>query len=422
MAVLAHCWFIIEYCLIPDGFRRWFFLSFYINPFFLIFCQIFLWIKTLKRWILNIIFLLNRHLFLRILGVLKRFLIINSSSSGFSESSTKPEDEDDLWYEVTDSFSSSDTTSGILFLCYENSCLNPKVAFCDFRFESIFDQETTSVCSSSNLDDEITSFSVASSSISSYSFPSRRDLKAISSTRSSTCTTLLEDQEDANDDGVDHYGLTVKPDEEEKDSFYKLYTERMKWFDLLHQERTSELNAFLTKKEHMGGEKRIIKSLENDFEMVYVAQSCLSWEALHYQYRKLESIIISYADTICTSSPYGGALCSSSLVNKFQRFQILVERFMEDERSEKGQRYWNFIQKRSSLNSLLQVPYISERTVDERFVWEAEMLAEKKKSQNNGRCSEERDDVRHDRLEARVKSPHDVPNFDFPTPLVPTEA
>ncbi|KAD3641013.1 hypothetical protein E3N88_30236 [Mikania micrantha] len=476
---------------------------------------------------------------LRVSDVLKRFLIINSSSSGFSESSTKPEDEDDLWYEVTDSFSSSDTTSGILFLCYENSCLNPKVAFCDFRFESIFDQETTSVCSSSNLDDEITSFSVASSSISSYSFPSRRDLKAISSTRSSTCTTLLEDQEDANDDGVDHYGLTdfraslrnkrvsptvtsvdsvsdcdtllfssaslpvVKPDEEEKDSFYKLYTERMKWFDLLHQERTYELNAFLTKKEHMGGEKRIIKSLENDFEMVYVAQSCLSWEALHNQYRKLDSIIISYADTICTSSPYGGALCSSSLVNKFQRFQILLERFMEDERSEKGKRYSNFIQKRSSLNSLLQVPYISENmnvykdgrnkgltiratdllktiekcmktfksfieldekrpwwrahsrfswnrspledprdfnllrklthtlqqvisvkliTVDERFVWEAEMLAEKKKSQNNGRCSEERDDVRHDRLEARVKSAHDVPNFDFPTPLVPTEA
>ncbi|KAM0058215.1 hypothetical protein Hdeb2414_s0005g00167651 [Helianthus debilis subsp. tardiflorus] len=353
MAVLAHCWFIIEYYLIPDGFMKWFFLSFYINPFFLFFCQIFLWIKTLKRWIFLIIFLLNRHLFTRVLGVLTRFLIIPHSSSGFSDNITEPEDEDQ-WYDVTDSFGAS----GILFLRYESSLESPKVTVYDVHFELV-DQETVSVYSSSYVDDEITSFSGASSPISSYSFPSRTDVEITASTPSSTCTLLEDDQEAANNDGTEDELkdlltplLVVKPDEGEKDLFYNLYTERMRWFDLLNQERTCGLNEFLRKKQYMGDEKRIIKSLESDFEMVYVAQACLSWEALYYEYRKLDSII--------TTSCVDGSYTSPSIVNKFQRFQILLERFMEDERTEKGKRYWNFIQKRSSLNSLLQVPHISE--------------------------------------------------------------
>ncbi|KAI7754927.1 hypothetical protein M8C21_027037 [Ambrosia artemisiifolia] len=371
MAMLAHCWFIIEYSLIPDGFRKWFFLSFYVNPFFLFFCQIFLWIKTLQRWIFLIIFLLNRHIFTRVLGVLTRFLIIPLLSSKFSDSITEPEDDEDMWYEVNDSFINfHDMDSKILFLRYERSLESPKVTVYDVYFELV-DQETVSICSSSGLGDEIMNFSGASSPVSSYSFSNHKDVDVISSTRSSTCTLLEDDMETANNIGVNdgtEYELTdfqtpllvVKPDhEEENDSFYNLYTERMKWFDLLNQERTCGLNEFLTQKQYMGDEKRIVKSMESDFEMVYVAQSCLSWEALYYEYRKLESIIAaSCADTTCTSPSYG-ALCSSTLVNKFQRFQILLERFMEDERSEKGKRYWNFIQKRSSINSLLQVPHIS---------------------------------------------------------------
>ncbi|MFS8031923.1 hypothetical protein Hanom_Chr17g01551581 [Helianthus anomalus] len=249
MAVLAHCWFIIEYYLIPDGFMKWFFLSFYVNPFFLFFCQIFLWIKTLKRWIFLIIFLLNRHLFKRVLGVLTRFLIIPPSSSGSSDNITEPEDEDQ-WYEVTDSFSAS----GTLFLRYESSLESPKVTVYDVHFELV-DQETVSVYSSSYLDDEITSFSGASSPISSYSFPSYMDVEITTSTPSSTCTLLEDDQEAANNEGVNDGTkdelkdlltplLVVKPDEEEKDSFYTLYTERMRWFDLLNQERTCGLSEF----------------------------------------------------------------------------------------------------------------------------------------------------------------------------------
>lgn len=194
MAVIAKCWLIIECFLIPDGFMKWFFLSFYINPFFLFFCQIYLWIKTLERWIFLVLFLLDRYIFSRVLDVLRHFVMRTHSSSGFSDTNTEAEDKD-VWYEVTNSYNSSDTTDGIMLLCYE-SCEIPKLWLCDIDVESI-DQDTMCVCSSSDLDDEIKSFSGASSPISSYSFTSRRDMEVISSTTSSSYTSP-EDQESAN--------------------------------------------------------------------------------------------------------------------------------------------------------------------------------------------------------------------------------
>nr|XP_043608847.1 uncharacterized protein LOC122580645 [Erigeron canadensis] len=367
MAMLANCWLIIECYLIPDGYMKWFFLSFYINPCFLFFCQIYLWIKAIQKWIFLFIFLLGRYLFLPLLAFLRRFLIKTHPSSGVSDGNTEVEDED-VWFEETDSYSSSSTSSRILFLHYEESYKIPNIAFSNV-LESV-DQETIYVHSSSDLDEEITCSSGCSSPTSSYSFGSRRGMEVTpSTTPSSSYTlpdTLLEYPEVANVDEAQK-GLTdfltpllvVKPDEEEKDSFYKLYNERMSWFDLLSQERSCGLNALLAKTEHSASEKRIIRSLESDIEMVYVAQSCLSWEALHDQYRKLEGIIDSCNDVTNCASPYG-ALCSGAFVNKLQRFQILLERFMEDEIFEKGKRYWNFVRKRASYKSLLQVPDVSE--------------------------------------------------------------
>lgn len=56
MALLASCWLIVESFIIPDGFLKWFYLSFYIHPLFLVFCQIFLWLKILKKWLLFLFF------------------------------------------------------------------------------------------------------------------------------------------------------------------------------------------------------------------------------------------------------------------------------------------------------------------------------------------------------------------------------
>lgn len=97
--------------------------------------------------------------------------------------------------------------------------------------------------------------------------------------------------------------------------------------------------------------KRLLRSLENDFELVYVAQSCLTWEALHHQYRKVESFA-------CSSSQNG--VFYDKVACEFQKFQVLLERFMEDERCE-GKRVWNYVRGRFSFKSLLQVPKVSGR-------------------------------------------------------------
>ncbi|KAL2523093.1 hypothetical protein Fot_27016 [Forsythia ovata] len=94
--------------------------------------------------------------------------------------------------------------------------------------------------------------------------------------------------------------------------------------------------------------KILARSLESDLELIYVAQMCLSWEALHYQYRKVESIINSQNE----------ALFHNCTARDFQTFQVLLERFMEDEKCE-GKRYSNFIHKRFSFKTLLQVPDVT---------------------------------------------------------------
>ncbi|KAE9449282.1 hypothetical protein C3L33_18812, partial [Rhododendron williamsianum] len=98
--------------------------------------------------------------------------------------------------------------------------------------------------------------------------------------------------------------------------------------------------------------RKLIRSLESDFELVYVAQSCLSWEVLHYQYRKVEALL-------CSNFQNGAFY--ENVVGGFQKFQILLERFMEDERCE-GKRYWNYVQRRLTFRSLLQVPQVSGYT------------------------------------------------------------
>ncbi|KAL2459953.1 RING-type domain-containing protein [Abeliophyllum distichum] len=96
--------------------------------------------------------------------------------------------------------------------------------------------------------------------------------------------------------------------------------------------------------------KMLARSLESDLELIYVAQMCLclSWEALHYQYRKVESIINSQNE----------ALFHNCTARDFQIFQVLLERFIEDEKCE-GKRYSNFIHKRLSFKTLLQVPDVT---------------------------------------------------------------
>lgn len=95
--------------------------------------------------------------------------------------------------------------------------------------------------------------------------------------------------------------------------------------------------------------RKLIGSLESDFEMVYVAQSCLCWEALQHQYRKVEAL--------ASSASLGGAFYDN-VGGKLQQFQVLLERFLENERADQ-KRFWNYVRGRFSMKNLLQVPEIT---------------------------------------------------------------
>lgn len=90
---------------------------------------------------------------------------------------------------------------------------------------------------------------------------------------------------------------------------------------------------------------------ENDpcqnLEAAYVAQVSLSWEALNCQYMQLCHLILSQPDN--------GA-CFSLAAQAFQQFQVLLQRFIENEPFEQGTRVEVYAHGRSSLSKLLQVP------------------------------------------------------------------
>lgn len=115
---------------------------------------------------------------------------------------------------------------------------------------------------------------------------------------------------------------------------------------LMNQETASSLNL-----RGETAEKRLKQSIENDLELVYVAQSCLSWEALQHQY-----IIVK--DNSSKPADSRGGFYDDDISKEFQKFQVLLERFLEAERCE-GKRVLSFVQRRFELMSFFQVPRLS---------------------------------------------------------------
>ncbi|XP_020520262.1 uncharacterized protein LOC18422255 [Amborella trichopoda] len=158
--------------------------------------------------------------------------------------------------------------------------------------------------------------------------------------------------------------------EEEMDGFYRVYNERMKWFDTLNCERTLAISTMLNKQvgnfslsdvlafattytpeiySSKAGMRRLMRSLQSDFETVYVGQSCLCWDALHHQFRKVQDM----------SSPDDReSIVYNYSAGRFQQFQVLLERFMENEKFY-GERFWSYVQCRFSQKYFLHVPAIA---------------------------------------------------------------
>jgi hypothetical protein len=142
----------------------------------------------------------------------------------------------------------------------------------------------------------------------------------------------------------------------EDDHVYKKYCERMRWYDILSRDRSYGLNVITNQLTASSlslwgktAEKRIKQSMKKDLELVYVAQVCLSWEALQHQY-------ILVRDSSNPADSRGRF--DDDISREFQNFQVLLERFLEDERCE-GKRVLSFVQRRFELISFFQVPRLS---------------------------------------------------------------
>lgn len=170
---------------------------------------------------------------------------------------------------------------------------------------------------------------------------------------------------------------------DELDQFYKSYRERMRKLDILNYQKMyamgflrqkDPLQAFTRNKISTPAVAAIVslhcwsckgksstevdqpmmrkfsKELESDLELVYVGQMCLSWEFLRWQYGKALKL---------WDSDLRGSRRYNEVADKFQQFQVLLTRFLEDEPFQ-GPRVQHYVKTRCVLRNLLQVPVIRE--------------------------------------------------------------
>ncbi|XP_015063253.1 uncharacterized protein LOC107008647 isoform X1 [Solanum pennellii] len=173
--------------------------------------------------------------------------------------------------------------------------------------------------------------------------------------------------------------------------FYKSYRERMRKFDILTYQKMYAIGYLqkdplkdpfqcVSRQRHSGPklkslisqniklfkQKRhndntdpmikFIKELQSDLEVIYVGQMCLSWEFLHWQYGK--------ALSLWDSDPRG-TRTYNEVAGEFQQFQVLIQRFIENEHFQ-GPRVQCYIKSRYDLRNLLQVPLIREDRVKDK--------------------------------------------------------
>ncbi|CAL0335259.1 unnamed protein product [Lupinus luteus] len=162
--------------------------------------------------------------------------------------------------------------------------------------------------------------------------------------------------------------------------FYKSYRERMRKFDILNYQKmyaigflqsrdsqqsfssrknsTPAITSILPPSFRLGRlknaesdpKKKFIRESYSDMEMVYVGQLCLSWEFLRWEYEK--------ALKLWESDRYG-LRRFNEVAGEFQQFQVLLQRFMEDEPFQ-GPRVEYYARNRYVMRNLLQVPVIRE--------------------------------------------------------------
>ena len=146
------------------------------------------------------------------------------------------------------------------------------------------------------------------------------------------------------------------------DAFHENYEKTMAWFDRVNE--TYEVARLLMKvlledpifrvEENIPRLQgtpyyNLLRTMENSLEMVYVGQTCLSWEALHRQHVRAKAL--RFSDD-------GDGIPCEPTVKKFAVFGDILARYQENEEAESS-RLWCYSRCRLSTPKPLQVPEIS---------------------------------------------------------------
>ncbi|KAK2653182.1 hypothetical protein Ddye_013038 [Dipteronia dyeriana] len=159
------------------------------------------------------------------------------------------------------------------------------------------------------------------------------------------------------------------------DAVYEKYCERMLFFDRISAQQLNVAGSqtpstpspksaskklaspfrclSLKRIEQPGEETEVLQQPENDpyldLETAYVAQICLTWEALHCQYTQMSQLISCQPEN---------PTCYNQSAQELQQFQVLLQRFIENEPFEQGLRPEIYARSRNLFPKLLQVPNI----------------------------------------------------------------
>lgn len=94
--------------------------------------------------------------------------------------------------------------------------------------------------------------------------------------------------------------------------------------------------------------ERLVKEARRDFEIVYVGQLCLSWEMLRWQYTK----VLEFDSQVTSFYQY------NLVAGEFQLFQVLLQRFVENEPFQNSSRVETYLKNRRHFHNFLQIPLV----------------------------------------------------------------
>ncbi|CAL9206709.1 unnamed protein product [Musa hybrid cultivar] len=154
-------------------------------------------------------------------------------------------------------------------------------------------------------------------------------------------------------------------------TWFRKYDEDMTFFDRISAQKLTETESFRSMKyQPKSVSRRIVHKFTThkkkkgnrdpyqELESAYVAQICLAWEALNWNYNH-------FRQWSAKGSNSERASCTAWMAQQFQQFQVLLQRFIENEPYERGRRPQVFARTRISSPKLLLVPEFRDSKADE---------------------------------------------------------